>query len=292
MPNGRMDGRSEGARLPRPRAAPTLKRVQCAYVVEQMPTGVSGAWKVVGDDGESYVVKFNMPHDHTALNELVCAYIAEQFGLPSFEPVLVDINDRQAVHINGGRAGAGIEPVAAGVHFAVRLVAHLYSAGSLEAAAGRKMTRDDLSNAGCIPDVLGFDTLVQNHDRHCGNVCLVLDADASSYSFCILDHGHAFGGPLWSPKSVGDMYLNPAPVSRFCLPTDGIDASSDFEDFLCQVGSSLSCAFDALAGKDVVPAEWCTKGGGIEDLRGAIESLDPESLRAAIGGYLRGGGGA
>ena len=272
--------------------APALKRVRCAYVVEQMPTGVSGAWKVVGSDGKAYVVKFNMPRDHTALNELVCACIAEQFGLPSFEPVLVDIDGRQAVHINRGRAWAGAEPVAAGVHFAVRLVAHLYSAGSLEVARGRKVARDDISNADRIPDVLGFDTLVQNHDRHCGNVCFVFDADAGSYSFCIFDHGDAFGGPSWSPKSVEDLYLNLSPISKFCLPTDGIDASSDLGNFLGQVEPSLACAFDTLAGRGGAPAEWCTKGGGIEDLRRAIGSLDPESLREAIVGYLRGGGGA
>lgn len=280
-------GDKDAGRL-RSRASLSLKRVRCAYVVEQMPTGVSGAWKVVGDDGETYVIKFNMPRDHTALNELVCACIAEQFGLPSFEPVLVDVDIRQAAHINTGRAA----PVAAGTHFAVRLVAQLYSAGSLEATMGRRVGRGDLSNADRIPDVLGFDTLVQNHDRHCGNVCFIFDAVANSYSFCIFDHGHAFGGPSWSPEGVEDMYRNLAPISQFCLPLERIDGSRDFEGFMHMVESSLAPTLGSLAGEGGVPGEWCTNGGGIAHLKHAIESLDPESLRSAVIGYLRSGGGS
>ena len=281
------DDGKEAGRL-QPRASLSLKRVRCAYVVEQMPTGVSGAWKVVGDDDETYVIKFNMPRDHTALNELVCACIAERFGLPSFEPVLVDIDIRQAAHINTGRTS----PVAAGTHFAVHLVAQSYSAGSLEAMTGRKVGRGDLSNADRIPDVLGFDTLVQNHDRHCGNVCFIFDAVANSYSFCIFDHGHAFGGPSWSPEDVENMYRNLAPISRFCLPLKGIDESRDFEGFMHMVETSLPCALDSLASEGGVPYEWCTDDGGIGHLKHAIESLDPESLRSAVIGYLRGGGGS
>ena len=256
-----------------------------------MPTGVSGAWKVVGDDGETYVVKFNVPHDHTALNELVCACIAEQFGLPSFEPVLVYIDVRQAAQINTGRAGPTAVPIAAGIHFAAHFVAQSYSAGSLEVTMGRRVVRGDLSNADRIPDVLGFDTLIQNHDRHCGNVCFIFDAGANSYSFCIFDHGHAFGGPLWSPESIGALYENLVPISKFCLPLEGIDTYGDFEDFLHLAESSLVSTLESLADKGGVPDEWCTADGGIAHLKHAIESLDPESLRLAIGSYLRGGGG-
>lgn len=256
-----------------------------------MPTGVSGAWMIVGDDDETYVVKFNTPPDHTALNELVCACIAEQFGLPSFEPVLVCIDSRQAAKINKGRAGPNTKPIAAGIHFAVRLVTQMYGAGSLEATIGHKIARDDLSNAGCIPDVLGFDTLVQNCDRHCGNVCFVFDADTNSYSFRIFDHSHAFGGPSWSPSSIGALYQDLIPISEFCLPTDGIDTSCDFDEFLYLAKSSLSYTLGALAGKEGVPTEWSTEDGGIVDIKHAIESLDLESLKVAIVSHLQGGGG-
>ena len=286
-----MDGKS-GAGGPKSCVALPLKRIRCAYVVEQMPTGVSKAWKVVGDDDEAYVVKFDTPSDHTALNELVCACIAGQLELPSFEPVLIDINGRQAAKINKVRAGPLTRPVDAGVHFAVRLVEHVYGAGSLEVTMGRKVSRDDLSNAGCIPGVLGFDTLVQNHDRHCGNVCFVFDADADLYSFRIMDHGHAFGGPSWSPNSIRALYQNLVPIDEFCLPTDGIDASRDFDDFLHLIESSIPCTLATLAGKGGVPTEWCTEDGGIVHIKHAIESLDAESLRAAIAFHLRYGGGA
>lgn len=116
--------------------APAPKRVRCAYVVEQMPTGVSGAWKVVGSDGKAYVVKFNMPWDHTALNELVCACIEEQFGLPSFEPVLVDIDGRQAVHINRGGAPAEWCTEGGGIEDLRRAIGSLDPESPREAIAG------------------------------------------------------------------------------------------------------------------------------------------------------------
>lgn len=287
-----MGGSSRRAGAPQSRAVFHLKRARCAHVVEQSPAGVSGAWRIAGDDDETCVVKLNTPPDHAALNEPVCACIAERFGLPSFEPVLVYIDSRQAAKINKGRAGPGTTPTAARVRLAVRLAAQLYGAGSLEVTMGRKIARDGPSSAGCMPGVLGFDTLVQNCDRHCGGARFVFDADANSCSFRMLDHGRAFGGPSCPPGSTGALCQDLVSISELCLPTDGIDTPCDSDGFLCLAESPLSCALGALAGKGGVPAEWRTEDGGIVDVKHAIESPDLEPLKFATASHLQGGGGA
>lgn len=287
-----MGGSSRGAGAPQPRATFHLKRARCACVVEQMPTGASGAWRIAGNDDETCMAKLNAPPDHAALNEPVCACIAEQFGPSSFEPVLARIGSRQAAKINKGRAGPNTKPTAAGIHLAARPAAQLHGAGSLEVVIGHKIARDGPSGAGCMPGALGLDALAQNCDRHCGSARFVFDTDANSCPLRMFGHGHAFGGPSCPPGPTGALYQDLVPISELCLPADGIDASCGFDEFLCLAGPSLSCTPGALAGKRGVPAEWCTEDGGIVDIKHAIESLDSESLKVAIVSHLQDGGGA
>lgn len=277
---------------PPPRAIFHLKRARCACVVEQMPTGASGAWRIAGNDDETCVVKLNTPPDHAALNEPVCACIAGQFGLSSFEPVLVCIGSRQAAKIDKGRAGPNTKPTAAGIHLAARLVTQMYGAGSLEVAIGHKIARDGPSSEGCMPGALGLDALAQNCDRRCGGARFVFDADANSCPFRMFGHGHALDGPSCPPGPTGALCHDLVPIIELCLPADGIDTSCDFGEFLCLAEPSLSCTLGALAGKGGVPAEWSTEDGGIVDIKHAIESSDLESLKVAAVSHLQGGGGA
>jgi len=267
-----------------------VKRVRCAHVGQPVNQGVSGAWTVVGSDRATYVVKFNTPRDHTALNELACACIAEQLGLPSFEPVLLDLDDRQAAEINEGRAGAGFK-IAAGVHFGTRLVKPFYTIDALEKAIGVNVDDIYLSNSDQIPDVLGFDTLVQNNDRHCNNVCIAEDPVADTYSFSIFDHSHAFGRPDWSPQSLADLYQKLEPIQQFCLPTRRIDVHRDFDRFLGAVNGLLVPVLEYLA-HGGVPAEW-GKGAvdGMLHIHSALVDIDRDDLKVAMRGLVGSGGG-
>ena len=184
-----------------PRMQP-VKGVRCAHVGRQANRGVSGAWTVVGSDRATCVVKFNTPRDHAALDELACACIAERPGPPSFEPALLDLDDRQAAEISKGRAGAGFSKIAAWVHFGARPVKPPCAIGTLEKAVGVSAEDACLSDSDQIPGVPGFDTLAQNNDRYCSNACIAEGSVAATCSSSIFDHSHAFGGPGWPPRSL------------------------------------------------------------------------------------------
>ena len=75
------------------------------------------------------------------------------------------------------------------------------------------ITKGNVANLRKVPDILGFDSLTQNGDRHCDNVG-VLGEDPDRLSYHIFDHGHAFGGRRWDAQSVQKRYQNMQPGRR------------------------------------------------------------------------------
>lgn len=208
-----------------------MDAVKCAYPVSAIGTGVSGAWKIMGADRRHYLVKFHTKGDHTVINEMLCSYLAGLFGLPSLRPVLVTVGEGPVEQINKAREKDGLVPVEAGVHFGVEFVEPFLTVKSLD-SVGIDLTADMIDNHDIVPDILGFDTLVQNHDRHCGNTGVEPNAFGTGYSYRIFDFGHAFGGSAWTVDDVKRTYEALAPLRRFCLITDKIKPPGDFEHFL------------------------------------------------------------
>ena len=242
---------------------------------------MSNAWKMQGLDGKFYIVKFHAGGDRTALNELLCAYLSRRFGLPSLEPVLMQLDRGQAEQISTERERAGLPPVGPGRHFGVRFSDSLLTVRSYSIKMGRGVTESDILNTEAVPGILGFDTLVQNHDRHCDNVGIEPDASGGWYSYRVFDYGLAFGGDGWSAESVAGLYRRMRPILEFCLVTSSVRGPGDFEGF--------GGAFESLVGSwmeeffDVLPPEWGSDArAGAEVVRSAMADLERGALMSAV----------
>lgn len=205
-----------------------MNAIKCAHPVSPIGTGVSDAWKIMGDDGRHYLVKFRTRDNHTVINEMLCGHLAGRFGLPSLEPVLVTVDAGPMEQINAARAETGLDPAEPGAHFGVRFVEPFFTVKSL-ADVGISLTAEMIDNLDDVPDILGFDTMVQNNDRHSENVAVEPSAFGDGYSYRVFDFGHAFGGAEWTTDTLKETYGALAPIRKFCLVTDGIAAPGDFE---------------------------------------------------------------
>ncbi len=257
-----------------------MQKIDCLYVEAPHESGVSHSWRIVGKDGNRYLVKFNTGQDRTAINELVCNQIAECFELPVFEAFLVSLNDAQCDLINEDRAANGMERIESGDHFGTRFRRPFYTADEYEETFGA-ITKDDIINLHQVPDILGFDSLVQNGDRHCNNVCVIGVQNRDGLCYHIFDHGHAFGGRRWNARSVRKRYQNMQPVSIFCMITSTIARFEQFEKFLG--------IFDTLLKKEIgrifqeIPSEWRAQATpDLNQLEESIRGTSKADLAAAI----------
>lgn len=84
-------------------ACGSVDTVKCGQSMGPIGSGMSNAWKMQGLDGKFYIVKFHAGGDRTAPSELLCAYLSRRFGLPSLEPVLMQLDRGQAEQISRAR---------------------------------------------------------------------------------------------------------------------------------------------------------------------------------------------
>ena len=208
-----------------------MNTVQCAHLVSPVGEGVSGAWKIMGDDSMYYLVKFHSQGDRTVLNEMLCGLLAARFGLPSFEPVAVTVGAGPLAQINAAREEEGLAPAEPEAHFGVRFMESFLTVDSLD-SIGAAPTTDMIDNLCDVPGILGFYMMVQNIDRRCGNTVVEPNEFETGHSYRVFDFGHAFGGPEWTTHMLAETYRNLAPIERFCPIIDRIAAPGDFGRFL------------------------------------------------------------
>lgn len=262
--------------------------INCANLEGAIGRGMSGAWKVRGVDRKFYIVKFHVDGDRTALNELLCTYLSRRFRLPTLEPVLVQLSDAQTDQVNAERIREGLHQVERGPHFGIQFIDSFLTVESFPSKVGREIVASDLNNLDSVPQILGFDTLVQNNDRKCDNVGLEPDIMGAGYSYLVFDFGLAFGGTHWSTQSVRASYRNLQPIMQFCLFRDEIRSQGDFEEFLGAFEVSLEAWMDEFLVE--IPAEWGTDAkDSTEEVRAAMAELKRDALAGAIAKSLRAG---
>ena len=242
---------------------------------------MSGAWIVRGKDNRAYIVKFHLDGDRTALNEMVCACLAKHFGLPSLKPFLVRLSAEQANQINAGRGADGLPPIGEGLHFGVKFAESFLTAESLSQKMGRKIAARDISNLDTVPDILGFDTLVQNHDRHCSNVGVEPDVLGNQYTYRVFDFDLALGGHGRPPQWADRLYRDLRPIMNFCLVTSAIKGKDDFAGFIRTFETTLEQGIVSVL--DELPYEWGPDARrDVEDLKAAMSDLGSGTLVSAI----------
>lgn len=259
-----------------------MKEIACFYVDKPHGVGVSQSWRVVGVDGSTYLIKFNIYPDRTAINELICNCIAHKFELPIFEPVIIQLNDEQCDIINEDRTTQGLQIINSGKHFGVKLIEPLYTVSRYAQTFGSPINEDVISNLHQVPDIFGFDTLIQNSDRHCENVCVMPTENTSKmFYYCIFDHSHAFGGPSWFAMSIKQLYENMQSISTFCLITSTIQRFEKFERFLRIFDECLKNEIDSIF--EIIPTDWKTYArDDLNQLRVSIKNIHKDKLREII----------
>ena len=254
--------------------------IRCAHPVSPIGKGVSGAWKIMGDDGRHYLVKFRTKDNHTVLNEMLCGHLAGRFGLPSLKPVLVMVDEGPMEQINAERVKAGLAVAEPGAHFGVMFIEPFFTVGSL-ACAGISLTAKMIDNLDDVPPILGFDTMVQNNDRHSDNTAIEPNAVGGGYLYRVFDFGHAFGNPKWTVDTLKEAYKDLAPIEQFCLITEQINVPGDFERFLQAFESHLKEWLDEFL--DILPPELGSDmRADAETLKSVLVALKRRALEKAI----------
>lgn len=245
-----------------------MEKIDCLYVDQPYGDGVSDSWRVVGADYQEYLVKFNSNRDRTGINELVCSYIAKCFELPIFEPVIINLNKEQCNIINAHRAEKKIESVESGEHFGSMMIRPFYTVAKYEKTFGH-IKEGNVVNLDQVPDIFGFDSLIQNDDRHCNNVCVLYKKTPSRIHYYIFDHGHAFGGPNWDAQSVKERYQSMRSLAVFCMITSAINRFSQFDKFLQMFDVGFKKEIDGIFQK--LPRRWKIRWA--QDLRQLQDSI-------------------
>lgn len=257
-----------------------MNTIKCAYPVSPVGKGVSDAWKIMGDDGRHHLVKFRTEGDHTVLNEMLCGHLAERFGLPSLEPVLVMVDAGPAKRINEARETAGLAPTEPGVHFGVKFTEPFFTVKP-PVDAGITLPTRMMDNLGDVPNILGFDTMVRNNDRHCEIVAIEPNTLGGGYLCRIFDFGHAIGDAEWMADTLKETYGALAPIREFCLITEGTTSPGDFEPFLRAFESRLEEWLDEFLA--VLPPELSSDArADAEVLKPVLAALERDALGRAI----------
>lgn len=164
--------------------------------------GASRAHYVLAENGNEYIIKgptFTPDHQYVAANELVAARIAGTLGLPVLDHAIIQM---------GGR--------------------FFFGGSWMQKPTFYPNTTSDLflkcGNKDRIYDVLVFDVLVCNVDRHSGNL-LVRRTKDNRHLLLMNDHSHCLVLPGESPSVLAGRVA--APCSPYLGPSYAREAITD-----------------------------------------------------------------
>ena len=257
-----------------------VNTIKCVHLVSPIGAGVPDAWKIMGDDGGHYLVKFRTNDNHTVLNEMLCGHLAGRFGLPSFGPALVAVDAGPIEQFNATRVEAGLDTAEPRAHFGIKFIEPFFTVRSL-ADIGIRLTAEMMDNLADVPDILGLDTMIQDNDRHDENVAVEPNALGGGPSRRVFDFGHAIGGAAWTAATLKETYEALAPVEEFSLITDLIAAPGDFERLLRAFESHLKEWLDEFLAV-LPPGLGPDARADAKLLKSALVALRRSSLEEAI----------
>lgn len=157
-------------------------------------------------DKNDYFIKFHgLPGQaQMVINELVAYKLAKHLSLPTLEAEIINV-PAALIENDPTLSKLGLK---AGLHFGTKHKTSLAQA-PLSGVIGLA------SNHHVIPGIIGFDHWINNGDR-CGkdgNILIEKTTDGQ-YNIIIIDHGHAFSGPQWTPEQLLALsdFVQPLPV--------------------------------------------------------------------------------
>ena len=165
-----------------------IKHVNMLWVIDNKQYGsLNYPIVMVGDDNESYQVKFNKPNDmRIGINELVCNLIGLELELPLFQPLIANIS-QELIDSN-----EKLSEFCSGEHFAQVYLQPFETVNSYK-IQGKIIDKDMIGNFRQIPDFIIFDKYVENFDRHGDNICLLENERLpNKVDYYLFDHDLAF----------------------------------------------------------------------------------------------------
>lgn len=142
---------------------------------------------MVGEDMQTYHVKFNKPDDlRIGINEIVCSLVGLELELPLFKPIIAKISQK-VIDSHDSLAG-----YCAGEHFAQVYLQPFETVNSY-IGQGKELKKENVANIRSVPDLIVFDKYVENYDRHGDNICLrPNEALSTKVDYYLFDHDLAF----------------------------------------------------------------------------------------------------
>ena len=165
-----------------------IKHVDMSWVIDNKQYGsLNHPTVMIGDDNESYQVKFNKPDDmRIGINELVCNLIGLELELPMFESIIASIS-QELIDSN-----EKLSEFCPGDHFAQVYLQPFETVNSYK-IQGKTIDKDMIGNFRQIPDFIIFDKYIENFDRHENNICLLENEKLTDkVDYYLFDHDLAF----------------------------------------------------------------------------------------------------
>lgn len=226
--------------------------IRARQIVRRM-RGASQPWLVLGDDGGSYVVKFqNNPQNPRVLaNEMLAARLAKLVGLPAASPAFVEVS-RDLIGRNPSLVfdvGERREPLWAGLQFGSRfpgVPGETLVADFLPDRLLRRVKDLPLIFQGAF----AFDKWTCNCDGRQVIFHRPADGRGSPYSVAMIDHGFCFNDGDWTFPDNPIRGLYPRR-----LVYEKVTGLGSFEPFLSRIENLTASELESCA--EGIPKKWC-----------------------------------
>ncbi|MDT0109217.1 hypothetical protein QJV45_02025 [Listeria booriae] len=186
-----------------------VKKIYVDAFLKQMGQGVSQPSLIIGDDGNTYILKKGEAQginlDCLLFNELFCAQIASYLGVPIPEVAIATIEKEL---IDGDREIIFTHRFKEGDFFASdqllevedNLLENFEVLFRMRKPYIKKSWTaffDSIVNKSDLAKIIAFDLLIANFDRYDNVGNLLVSSNDDKRMIYAIDHGHAFFGPTW-----------------------------------------------------------------------------------------------
>ena len=201
-----------------------IRKIEVETFLKSMSLGVSRPVLVIGDDYEEYILKNEniddngklVKYNSMFLNEMLAYQIGIYLGIPIPESVIAKVDNEFIVN----------QPellfayrFSEGVYFATKRLKEsennlmnnyelLFNMQKPYLIGTWKSFFNNISNKEDFAKILAFDILICNFDRYRNEGNLLINNSNGIRKIYAIDHGHAFGGPIWNKDKISWLSVN------------------------------------------------------------------------------------
>ena len=239
-----------------------LQYVEMAWIADNKQYGtLNDPVIMVGDDFETYHVKFNKPTDNRiGINEIICSLVGLELELPLFNPIIAKVSQDVI------DSSDDLENYSAGEHFA-QVYREPFETVLSYIDQGKQLKKENIGNIGLVPDFIAFDKYIENFDRHGGNVCLLPNVSiGNKVDYYLFDHDLAFQRTSVM-IDISNLRSLKTALIHMCFIVDAVDKSRLFYRGASKINTLESKIPDLIK---QIPKSWVK---GYESYISNIETL-------------------